>query len=502
MSQPLLELIGISKRFAGAVALSGVSLSLAPGEILALVGENGAGKSTLMKILSGVYQPDEGEIRIDGQAIELRDPQDARERGISIIYQEFSLVPDLNAIDNLFLGREPVNWVGATRWEKMRHEACRVLGRLGVDIDLDSNVSQLGIAQQQFLEIAKALMGKTRVLVMDEPTATLTDEESQRLLSVMRELATQGTAIIFISHHLDEVFQIAKRIVCLRDGQCVGTRNNGDVTRGELIQMMVGRDLASAAMPSRPVCNGPVVLDVRRVQRRPDLPANAFQIRQGEILGVAGLVGSGRTKMVRALLGIDRAHRRDVLLSGKRLRVHAAADSLRAGIGLVPEDRKTQGLVGQASVRDNILFAGVEKLCHPIWRYVQRQKVELATREQIEQLRIKTASPRLPVRYLSGGNQQKVVLAKWLLAECSVLILDEPTRGIDIGAKEEIYVLLRRLCDRGLAMLFISSEVAELISISDRLMVMRGQRIVHTFPSLDSVTEEAVMHYAAGGASD
>ncbi|MGN6133794.1 MAG: ATP-binding cassette domain-containing protein, partial [Aureliella sp.] len=310
-----------------------------------------------------------------------------------------------------------------------------------------------------------------------------------------------------ISHHLDEVFDIADRIICLRDGCCVGSGSRGELTRGELIRMMVGRDLAfsrpeSAATDQPGTAQQPVALDVRSVQRKPGLPDNAFQVRRGEILGVAGLVGSGRTKMVRAILGIDRAHRRDVRLYEVPLPGRSAADALGAGIGLVPEDRKSQGLVGSASVRDNMLYAALGKLCHPVGRYLQFGRIARATNQQIELLRIAASSPQLPVRALSGGNQQKVVLAKWLLAECQVLILDEPTRGIDVGAKEEIYNLLRKLCDRGLALLVISSEVGELLFMSDRLMVMRGQRIVHTFESMDGVTEESVMHFAAGGVHD
>ncbi len=349
------------------------------------------------------------------------------------------------------------------------------------------------------MEIAKALLGKPRVLIMDEPTATLTVQQAKRLLEIMRDLVNQGISIIFISHHLDEVFDIADTIVCLRDGECVGSWKDGELSRDELIRIMVGRDLSFAFPPEDRSPSTSVLLDVRSIQRKPHLPENSFRLREGEILGVAGLVGSGRTKMIRAIMGADRAYRHDVTLRGESLRIHCPADAQRAGIGLVPEDRKKQGLVLGASVRENLLLAGLKKLCHPVWRYVQRGKVVIASNEQIQRLQIKTASQHQATQTLSGGNQQKVVLGKWLLAECRVLILDEPTRGIDVGAKGEIYHLLRELRDRGVSILLISSEVPEVIGMSDRVMVMRNQQIVHVFNSKYTVTEEAIMSHAAGG---
>ncbi len=469
------------------------------------MGENGAGKSTLMKILSGVQAPDEGSITLNGEQIQLRDPLDARQRGISIIHQEFSLVPELNVVDNLFLGRERTNAVGVRRTDEMRREAAAVLGRLNVDFSIDSMVGRLGVAQQQFVEIAKALLAEPRVLIMDEPTATLTAEESRQLLSIMRDLVRQDIAIIFISHHLDEVLEIADTIMCLRDGECVGERKNGEVSHDELIRMMVGRDLTAAFSHSRrshqqPSTARSVLLDVRGIRRKPQLPENSFQVHSGEILGIAGLVGAGRTKMVRAIIGADRADHHDVTLRGQRLRIHSPADARRAGIGLVPEDRKGQGLVLGASVGENLLLSSWKTYCHPLFRFIQPRRAAEAVREQIRRLRIKTSSARQTTRTLSGGNQQKVVLGKWLLADCSVLILDEPTRGIDVGAKGEIYQLFRELSDRGIAIVLISSEVPEVIGMSDRVMVMRDQRIVHVFDSADAVTEEAIMSYAAGGA--
>ena len=501
MSATLLELRNINKRFGDTRALRDVSLSLQPGRILALVGENGAGKSTLMKILSGAIQPDSGSIVLDDQVVRLRDSRDSRQRGISIIHQEFSLVPHLDVTDNLFLGRESTNRIGMSRRSAMRREAQRVFDRLGAEFSIDTVVARLGVAQQQFVEIAKALLGETRVLIMDEPTATLTVAETRRLLTIMRELVQQGVSIIFISHHLDEVFEVADDILCLRDGAGVGLRRNGELTQDELIRMMVGRDLNTTFPPAEAQPQGDVVLDVHALQRKAHLPTISFQLRAGEILGLAGLVGSGRSKMVHALVGADRATRREVSFKQRRLSIRTTADTRSAGIGLIPEDRKRQGLVLDASIRDNMVLACLPSLCHPVLRFIRTRAVARATKQQAEQLRIKAASLSQLARALSGGNQQKTVLAKWLLADCQVLILDEPTRGIDIGAKEEIYQLLRELRARGVAILLISSELPEVIGLSDRLMVMRNQRIEHTFESPHDISEEAVMNYAAGGQS-
>jgi ribose transport system ATP-binding protein len=498
----LLELRGITKRFAGTLALQEVNLSLRQGQVLALVGENGAGKSTLMKILSGVHRPDGGTILLDGKEIQLHGPEDAQSRGISIIYQEFSLVPHLNVVENLFLGRERTNRLRACAQGEMRREAQAVLDRLGAKFNLSSRIANLSVAEQQFVEIGKALLRQTRILIMDEPTATLTPTEAGRLFQVMRELVQQGISIIFISHHLEEVFGIADNIMCLRDGRCVGERAAAGWSHDELVRMMVGRDLTQAFPAKTDGGSTRVVLDVQRLQRKPHLPAVSFQVHEGEILGLAGLVGSGRTKMLRALIGADPAHQRQVTLRGTPLKIRNPAESRAAGIGLVPEDRKQQGLVPGASVQDNILLTNLRKVCHPFWRYIRRSAANMAAHQQIKNLHIKAESPGQPVRTLSGGNQQKVVLAKWLHAGCQVLILDEPTRGIDVGAKAEIYRLMRELANRGLAIIMISSELPEVIGMSDRVMVMRGQQIAHVFAPDEAVTEENIIRFAAGGRRD
>jgi ribose transport system ATP-binding protein len=476
-TENLLELRGITKRFAGGVALEDVDLTLRRHHILALLGENGAGKSTLMKILSGVHRPDAGVIRLAGREVALRRPEDAQALGIGIIYQEFSLVPHLSVLDNLFFGRERTSRLGVLAPEPMRRDAQAALARLGAEIPLETHVARLSVAEQQCVEIAKALLRQTRLLIMDEPTATLTPPEVQRLFAVMRELRAQGISIIFISHHLDEIFAIADDVLCLRDGRSVGERPVAGCSRAELICLMVGRDVAqtSSAKLDRPA--GEIVLDVRVVQRKTHRPAVSFQVRAGEILGIAGLVGSGRTKLVRALVGADRAHRYDVRLDGRPLKIAGPADARAAGIGLAPEDRQRQGLVLDASVQDNLLLAHLRKVCHPRWRWLRPTVAAAVTRDLIRDLQIKVASPAQRARLLSGGNQQKIVLAKWLHAGCRVLIFDEPTRGIDVGAKAEIYRLMRRLAAEGLAIVMISSELPEVMGMSDRILIMRAQRI-------------------------
>lgn len=495
----LLEIRGVSKTFAGVTALDGVGLTVEAGQIVAVLGENGAGKSTLMKILSGVHRPDAGSILLDGEVVHLRNPQDAQARGISIIYQEFSLIPHLDVVENLFLGRERTSAIGTLRPREMEKAARAILDRLGARIPLRRPVAELSVAEQQFVEIAKALLRETRLLIMDEPTATLTPQETGRLFQLMRDLRNQGVGIIFISHHLEEIFEVADRVVCLRDGRCVGERLRADCSREELIRLMVGRDVAQAYPLKPDTAAGEPLLEVRHLQRKPHLPDVSFCVRPGEILGVAGLVGSGRTKLVRALIGADPAFRRELYLQGKLVSLRSPADAREAGIGLVPEDRKQQGLVLGASIADNVVLAGLTQLCHRTWRWVMRSRLAAKVAGLTKQLSIKAATLEQPVRTLSGGNQQKVVLGKWLHAGCKVLIFDEPTRGIDVGAKAEIYQLMRQLAAQGRGIVMISSELPEVIGMSDRLLVVRKQRIEHVFERGEVVRPEEVISYATGG---
>lgn len=495
-----LRIQGITKRFAGVTALDRVDLTLNRGEILALLGENGAGKSTLMKVLSGVYQGDAGTITLDGQPVRFANPRDAQNHGISIIYQEFSLVPWLNVVENLFLGREERKRLGLCDKTSMEVKARAVLARLGVDIDLKSPVAKLSVAEQQFVEIAKALLRETRILILDEPTATLTPEEAKKLFAVMRDLKAAGVGMVFISHHLEEIFEVADRIVCLRDGRSVGERDAAGTTVKDLVALIVGRDVTHT-FPSRPAGRAPgqVVLDVRKLQLKPGSPELSFTLRKGEILGIAGLVGSGRTEMIRALIGADIAHAHDVVLDGRSFHTRRPYDARRAGISLLPEDRKRHGLILSNSLIYNITLANLRKATVGAFHWISASRCRDIAQSFIETVRIKARSPHQPARELSGGNQQKVVIAKWLNAGCEIMIFDEPTRGIDVGGKSEIYKLMRQLADRGVSIIMISSELPEVVGMSDRVVVMRNQRIEHIFDSRDEVSEHSVMTYATGG---
>jgi len=494
----ILELRGITKRFAGVSALSQVDLDLHEGEVLALLGENGAGKSTLMKVLSGVHQPDAGTIRFRGEELKFSSPRDAQKLGISIIYQEFSLIPHLPVFENIFYGQEMLTRWGSMDRGSMKKEAKLLLLKLGVVLDVTRTVAQLSIAEQQFVEIAKALTRDTRILILDEPTATLTSQEAEQLFRVMRQLRDSDVAMIFISHHLEEIFTIGDRVQCLRDGRSVGSLLIGECTTAGLVKMIAGRDITHAFPPRTGRPPGPVVLDVRQLQRQADLPTVSFTLREGEILGFAGLIGSGRTEVMRALIGADRSAQRDVLYRGKKFAPASPADACETGFGLVPEDRKQQGLILPFSVADNIVLTNLGVISHPILHKIQKRQGATVVDALIKSLRIKTPSPEQMVRNLSGGNQQKVVIAKWLHADCQVLIFDEPTRGIDVGAKSEIYELMRALTQKGVSIIMISSELPEVVGMSDRVVVMRQNRVEKLIENAEEITAENIMHYATG----
>jgi ribose transport system ATP-binding protein len=497
-SRPLLRLHGVTKHFAGVPALKGVDLDLRSGEILALLGENGAGKSTLMKVLAGVHRPDAGRILLDGRHVEFASPRDARKHGISIIYQEFSLVPHLSTWENIFFGREKRTPWGALNRSAMRADSRALLQRLGVQFDIDVPVTSLSVAQRQFVEIAKALALSARILILDEPTATLTTADVEHLFRVMRELRNSGVAMIFISHHLDEIFQIADRVQCLRDGASVGLKPISECTPRELVRMIAGRDITQT-FPPRSKTVGPVILDVHSLRRRKHLPEVKFDLKQGEILGVAGLVGSGRTETMRALIGADKTHSRSVTFKGRPFAPATPADSRALGIGLLPEDRKQQGVILPFALSENLVLTNLATLCHPVTHWLRRDRIDTVVRDFMQRLRIRASSPRQPLRTLSGGNQQKVVIAKWLHADCALLIFDEPTRGIDVGARYEIYELMRDLANRGVAIIMISSDLPEIVGMSDRVIVMRQQRIEKTFERAEDISAESILFYATGG---
>jgi ribose transport system ATP-binding protein len=492
MSAPLLHMNGVTKSFPGVQALADVDLILHAGEVLALLGENGAGKSTLIKVLAGVHLPDAGTINIAGSPAAIRTPLDARRAGVSVIYQELNLVPGLSALDNVFLGQEDST---VLRRSEERRRARELFTRLGVDVPLDVPCGRLPAAQQQIIEIAKALAGEGRILVLDEPSAALTPQEVERLFAVVRELETRGLGIIYISHRLDEIFAIADRVMVLRDGRHVATRPTSAVTRPELIEMMVGRKLEQE-FPPRVAAVGPPRLVAKGLCRGAKVRNVSLTVQRGEILALTGLVGSGRTEVARLLFGADRPDAGAIELDGRTLRLQSPRDAIRAGICLLTEDRKAQGLVLGRSVLENFALPNLGRWSRLgwLWRRPERHAFD----RHAQGLRIKTPHAHQPVRLLSGGNQQKVVLAKWLEANCDVLIFDEPTRGIDVGAKYEIYLLMNALARQGKALLIISSELPEVLGMADRILVMHEGRITGEIANVREATQEQILRLAVG----
>jgi ribose transport system ATP-binding protein len=490
----LLQVCGVSKTFPGVQALKDVDLDLRAGEVLAVLGENGAGKSTLIKILGGAHRPDRGTIQIAGQPALLGSPIEAQRAGISIIYQEFNLVPALSARENIFLGRERLRF-GFLRRDAESQQARRLFARLGVDLDPEVPCRELSVAQQQLVEIAKALAFEARILVMDEPSATLTPPEVERLFAIIRDLRAQGLGVIYIGHRLEEIFNIADRVLVLRDGQRVGVRPLAAATRGELIEMMVGRRLEQE-FPKREVRPGGDRLVVRHLARGRKVQDVSFSIRRGEVLGLTGLVGAGRTEVARCLFGADRAEGGTVELDGRRLSIRHPREAIRAGLALLTEDRKSQGLVLGQSVRENFGLPNLDRFSR--LGVVRRKRERRAFAGYVESLRIRIPHQEQLARNLSGGNQQKVVLAKWLERHCEVVLLDEPTRGIDVGAKYEVHQLINALAAQGKAILMISSELPEVLGMSDRVLVMHGGRIAGEITDVARATPEDLMHLAVG----
>ena len=477
---PLFELRGISKEFPGVKALDDVSFEIRAGEVHMLVGENGAGKSTLMKILCGAYHADRGSFFHNGEPVTIHDAGAARKFGIAVIFQDFTLVPYLDIAQNIFLGREfPGRLPGLIDRRRIHAEATSVLDMIGFDIDPGVPVHSLGVAQQQMVEIAKALSQDARILVMDEPTAALSDRETELLFAMIARLKAKGVAIIYISHRLSEVFALGDRITVLRDGHKIADLLPAETTPDQLVTLMVGRPVDTTyTRPSRPT-PGAVALEVKNLSGPSGFSDVNLTVRAGEIVGLCGLVGSGRTEVARAIYGADRVTSGEIRLFGERIG-GSVEDSTRRGMALIPENRKTQGLALARSVGDNIVLAGLRKL-FPSGIFIPRRAAK-AARAIIQKLRIATPSPRRAVATLSGGNQQKVVIGKWLHAEAQVFIFDEPTRGIDVGAKAEIFRLLDGLVHNGTAILMISSEQIEIVHICDRAYVMRSGRVVGELP--------------------
>ncbi|HTU93006.1 MAG TPA: sugar ABC transporter ATP-binding protein [Gemmataceae bacterium] len=491
---PLLSMRGIVKSFPGVRALRSVDLDLYGGEVLALVGENGAGKSTLIKVLGGAHPPDAGSIHLHGRAVRFNSPLEGRRAGIAVIYQEFNLAPSLTAIENIFLGQELAR-AGFVRRGEERRRAAEVFARLGVAVESGVPCRELTVAQQQIVEIARALAFDARIVIMDEPSATLTPQEVERLFGIIRDLRTRGIAIIYISHRLEEIFAIADRVLVLRDGEAIACRPIGEATRDDLIRLMVGRRLEEE-FPKRQVRIGPPRLAVRGLRRGNKVRDVSFEVRRGEVVGLTGLVGAGRTETVRLIFGADRKEAGTVELDGRMLDIRSPRDAIRAGIALLTEDRKAQGLVLAQSVRDNFALPNLNRFS--FLGFVRRRAERQALARHIEELRIRLASAEQPARNLSGGNQQKVVLAKWLERHCEVLLFDEPTRGIDVGAKVEIYRLINDLAAAGKAIVLISSELPEVLGMSDRVLVMHEGRLTGEITDVERATQEDILRLEVG----
>ena len=488
---PALEMRGISKAFFGVPALRNVNLTCRSGSIHALVGENGAGKSTLMAILAGVVRADAGEIRLNGRSLVLGDSESARRNGISVVFQEFNLIPELSVAANVWLHRELTSWQFLAL-RKMQRQTRALLQQLGIDLKPATPVNRLSVAQQQLVEVARALALRPRLLVMDEPTSALSTREQAHLLSLVRELRASGVTILYISHRLDEIFAIADRITVLKDGKHMATMDAATVTHNEIVRLMVGRDIATHLYrPRRTAQIGNVALAVRNLSWPGVLHDVTLEIRRGEIVGLAGLVGSGRTSLVRAIFGAVPEARGNISVLGKTARIRSPRMATEAGVGLLTEDRKYEGLAMNLDGVENISAVNLPTKAGFVRRRAQyQQAINIAAK-----VRLAPDALRKAVQTLSGGNQQKVVLAKWLAARPPVFILDEPTRGIDIGAKAEIYAIMRQLADEGHAILFISSELSEILGLSDRILVMRRGQIVAEFDAAEA-TEEGIMRAA------
>jgi inositol transport system ATP-binding protein len=490
----IVEMRDIDMRFQGVHALDGVSLTLRRGEVHAVVGENGAGKSTLMKILVGLYQPDSGEILIDGEKARFRSVRDTRAAGICMIFQEFNQVKHLTVMENIYLGREPKTRTGSIDFARMRSGSKAILAKLGVDIDADAYVRDLTVAKQQLVEIVKAVSNEARVIVMDEPTSALSDTEIAHLLAMVRALRDEGKAIVFISHKLEEIYGVCERVTVLRDGRFIHSGPVAELGESELIRMMVDREV-SELFPKVPSKIGEVVLEARHLTRSGKFEDVSFSLRKGEILGLAGLMGAGRTEVVEAIMGSRRLDSGEIYLKGRRIVNRRPGDAIARGIIMVPEDRKRNGVTLKLSVRDNILMSALRKCLGTgfIRKRLERQYCE----DYVSKLGIKVASLSTVCANLSGGNQQKVVIARVLNADPDIIILDEPTRGIDVKTKADIHGLMSELAGQGKAVLMISSEMAEVLGMSDRIVVLHEGKVTGTLDRSEA-TPSLVMRYAVG----
>jgi rhamnose transport system ATP-binding protein len=484
-----IELRSVSKSFAGIKVVNAVSFDMRPGEVHALMGENGAGKSTLIKIMAGLHQADEGEILVNGQVVKFASPKQAHAAGIATVHQELLLFPELTVAENIFLGQTPKTALGTIDWQTMRRRARELLDSLDSgDLDIDQKVASLSVGNRQRIEIARALAQDARVLIMDEPTAALAEHDTQRLMAIVRNLCARGVAIVYVSHRMPEIFALAHRVTVLRDGQHVATKPVAEVDEAQLVSMMVGRPI-DRLYPAKQGQNGEVILELQNVSHRSVVHDISLKLRRGEILGLAGLVGSGRTETALTIFGITPATRGRILIDGKPVTIPSPEAARDLGIAYVPEDRGQQGLIRAQTIEENIALANLKRLMRGL--FIDAGRVTAEAKNAIARFGIRARGPGQPVRQLSGGNQQKVVLGKWLATNPRILIMDEPTRGIDVGAKAEIHLLMRKLAGDGMAILMISSELPEVLGMSDRVLVMNSGRIVAEFDK-PHATAEAV----------
>lgn len=488
----LLEMKSIGKTFPGVKALQGVNLTIREGQVHALLGENGAGKSTLIKILSGAYAKDEGQIFFEGKPVEIRSPQDAQALGISTIYQEFNLARNLTVAENIFLGHLPMRGFSID-WAQVKQRSQEILDTLGVTFSVDTLTSTLSVAEQQLVEIAKSLNRHTRILIMDEPSAVLSEKDLEKLFEVVRSLQAQGIGIIYISHRMKEIFELADQVTVLKDGRYIDTRDIAAVTMDDLVKLMIGRELKDV-YPKRTANPSDVLLEVTNVSRTKLVHDISFKLHAGEIVGFAGITGSGRTELVRAIFGAD-TYTGEMRIAGQPYKPRSPADAIARGIALVTEDRKAQGLFLKLNVTINTTISGLKQLCR--YGAIQLGRELSLVKKLIQDLSIKTPGPNFIVVNMSGGNQQKVVLARWLSIGTRIFILDEPTRGIDVGSKSEIYQIMDDLTKKGVGIIMISSELPEVLGMSDRIMVMRQGTIVKELSRAEA-SEEVIMNYAVG----
>ncbi|KJF72779.1 sugar ABC transporter ATP-binding protein [Agrobacterium arsenijevicii] len=487
MMQPIVQLSGLGKSFGGVKALKDVGLDIHPGEVHALMGENGAGKSTLIKILSGLYTPDEGTITVNGEAVTFSSTRDANAAGIATVYQELLLFPELTVAENIFLGNYPRRAGGIIDWPAVRSGSRKLLEELDThDLDVDEKVANLSVAQRQCVEIAKALSKDAKVLIMDEPTASLVESDVQRLLDIVRQLRARGVGILYVSHRMPEIFAVCDRVTVLRDGAYVATKNIDEVDEGALVSLMVGRAIENL-FPKLDVPIGKPILEVAALNHGKRVRDISFAVRQGEILGIAGLVGSGRTELALTLFGMTPATSGEIRIDGKAVAITSPSQARNLGIAYVPEDRGSQGLIKSMAIRKNVTMATLDKVSNGIFIRTAAEMSRAAA--AIKRFGVRCRDPDQPIGQLSGGNQQKVVIAKWLEIKPRVLILDEPTRGVDVGAKSEIHAIMGELAREGVAIIMISSELPEVLGMSDRVMVMAEGRVTEILERSDATPE-------------